>query len=135
MDIQEFREQFFDYYERIGLTESDKSINDPLSDRCERYENYLRELVDLISSFLEYNRKFDCNLEIIIIAAFRYALTRESYMPSLVASFINKNRELLSKSTLKTIIQEIDEAKPKLKPTEYSIWAALSSQLFECFDV
>lgn len=135
MDIQEFREQFFDYYEHIGLTESDKSINDPLSDRCERYENYLREFVDLISSFLEYNRKFDYNLEIIIIAAFRYAITRESYMPSLVASFINKNKDLLSKSTLKTIIQEIEEAKPHLEAPEKNTWVRLSNQLLECFYV
>lgn len=55
----------------------------------------------------------DVDLRIFIIAAFRYALGRSTYVVPTIASIIYKNRESLDDNTINLIIQEIEEAEDR----------------------
>lgn len=50
------------------------------------------------------------DLDLIMISAFRYALGRNSYMPSTVADFIKANIDVLRISHRQLIIYEIEQA-------------------------
>lgn len=55
--------------------------------------------------------KIETDLEyFVVIAAFRYALGRRSYAPSIIVSFLVKNWKKLSESDQKLIKKEIKEA-------------------------
>ena len=52
----------------------------------------------------------DVDLRILIIAAFRYALGRSTYVVPTIASIIYKNRKSLDNNTINLMIEEIEEA-------------------------
>ena len=51
------------------------------------------------------------NFDILCISAFRYALGRSTYVPSVVADVIWENKDKLRKSTLELFVYEIEERK------------------------
>lgn len=72
-------------------------------------------------------------LNILFIAAFRYAVNRCSTMPSYISDIIRKNKEILLKTTIKTFIKEIDEEKDRMMDIDRETWLHLSKDLEEYY--
>ena len=53
------------------------------------------------------------NISIIIFCAFRYALGRMTYMPSIVQSFIRDNIDIVDTKDINLMIKEIIEAEER----------------------
>lgn len=51
------------------------------------------------------------DFEILLMSAFRYALGRSSYVPSVIIDIIENNKEQVRESTLKLFVDEIEERK------------------------
>ncbi len=73
-------------------------------------------------------------LNILFIAAFRYAVNRCSTMPSYISDIIRKNKEILLKTTIKTFIKEIDEEKDGMMDIDRETWLHLSKDLEEYYN-
>lgn len=69
------------------------------------------------------------DLNMLFITSFRYAITRRSYVPPIIADLIRKNKDLLSTNTLKLFIREIDEEIDRLEDPEKSMWSTVSYDL------
>ena len=53
------------------------------------------------------------NISIIIFCAFRYALGRKTYMPSIVQRFIRDNIDIVDTKDINLMIKEITEAEER----------------------
>lgn len=72
-------------------------------------------------------------LNILFIAASRYAVNRCSTMPSYISDLIRNNKEILLKTTIKTFIKEIDEEKDRMMDIDRETWLHLSKDLEEYY--
>lgn len=70
-------------------------------------------------------------LNILFIAAFRYAVNRCSTMPSYISDLIRNNKEILTENTLKIFVKEIDEEKDRMMDIDRETWLHLSRELAE----
>lgn len=70
-------------------------------------------------------------LNILFIAAFRYAVNRCSTMPSYISDLIRNNKEILTENTLKLFVKEIDEEKDRMMDIDRETWLHLSKDLEE----
>ena len=76
------------------------------------------------------------NFEILLISAFRYALGRSSYVPSVIIDIIENNKEQIREATLGLFIREI-EIRKQLGPdslgmsVENELWLDLQERLME----
>ena len=61
---------------------------------------------------------FDYDIGTIAICAVRYALGRETYMPSLVQDFVKRHPEIVDENTRAVMIRDINEAD---RITEYKL--------------
>ena len=59
---------------------------------------------------MKKDRTFDKDLGVIALCAVRYAIGRESYMPSLVQDFVMRHPEILSDNIRTVMIRDIEEA-------------------------
>lgn len=73
-------------------------------------------------------------LNILFIAAFRYAVNRCSTMPSYISDLIRNNKEILTENTLKLFVKEIDEEKDRMMDIDKETWQHLSKDLEEYYN-
>lgn len=69
------------------------------------------------------------DLNMLFITSFRYAITRKTYVTSVISDLIRKNKDLLNTNTLKLFIREIDEEIDRLEDPDKNVWLALSYDL------
>ena len=74
---------------------------------------------------------FDNDFGCIITCAIRYAIRRETYMPSVVADFVRKYLHVLDSNTIKVAIEDI-ESEINMDSVPYpGIWLSLKQDLLK----
>ena len=87
------------------------------------------EFVLCPARWLEYC--FDNNFGCIISCAIRYAIRRETYMPSVVVDFVRKYLHVLDSNTIKVAIEDI-ESEINMDSVPYpGIWLSLKQDLLK----
>ena len=67
--------------------------------------------------------------QLLYIAAFRYALGRQSYIVPTIANVIMENRDLLTDETAALMVREINECKYLEMEIDVQVWASLAKFL------
>lgn len=67
--------------------------------------------------------------QMLYIAAFRYALGRQTYIVPTIANLIMENRNLLTDETAALMVQEINECKYLGVEMDAQVWASLAKFL------
>lgn len=67
--------------------------------------------------------------QMLYIAAFRYALGRQSYIVPTIANVIMENRDLLTDETAALMVREINECKYLGMEIDAQVWASLAKFL------
>lgn len=71
------------------------------------------------------------DLQLLFIAAFRYALGRRSYITSAISDIIQNNVEVLTDNTVKLMIKEIQECENLGMDCDKEVWQYLAKFLEE----
>lgn len=75
------------------------------------------------------------DLNMLFITSFRYAITRRTYVTSIISDLIRRNKCALNKNTLKLFIREIEEELERLDgyldDCDRNMWLSLSEDLSE----
>lgn len=71
------------------------------------------------------------DLQLLFIAAFRYALGRRSYITSAISDIIRDNIDVLTENTVKLMIREIRECKNLGMDCDKEVWQYLAEFLEE----
>ncbi len=73
------------------------------------------------------------DLNMLFITSFRYAITRRTYVTSIISDLIRRNKFVLNKNTLKLFIREIEEELERLDDylddCDKNMWLSLSEDL------
>ena len=77
---------------------------------------------------------FDDDFGCIIDSALRYALPRESYMPSTVVEFIRKYINIIDTKTIDVAIKDINQELKRNNVHDPEMWSTLKTELEERLD-
>lgn len=69
--------------------------------------------------------------QLLYIAAFRYALGRQTYMVPAIAGAIRESRDLLTDETARLMVREIEECKDLGMECDAEVWRGLAEFLSE----
>lgn len=72
---------------------------------------------------------FDDDFGCIINSAVRYAIGRDTYMPSTVANFVRKYMDVLDKKTTGVLLKDLNEALANESLCQYQVWHSLREDL------
>lgn len=87
------------------------------------------EFVICPARWIEYG--FDSNFGCILISAIRYALPRDTSMPSIVADFTRNHLKILNSNTIQAAIDNIDQELSINNAPRSEVWISLKHDLLQ----
>ena len=82
----------------------------------------------------EINLKHENDLNLLVLATFRYSLGKMTYMTLFFGEFIENNIDITNDNTLNTIIEEIKSCKDYGMDCDEEMWLDLKEKLEKYLD-